>query len=142
MAREITEPTAVRQVLLTAKTIAVLGAHPQHARPASYVPAYLQNAGYRIVPVNPRFVGEEMFGAVTVAKLADVHEAVDVVDVFRPSELLAGHLADILAMEPRPKLVWLQSGIENDDVAGALVAAGIDVIQDRCMLAEHRRSGL
>ena len=63
----------------------------------------------------------------------------DVVDVFRRSELLPSHVADILAMEPRPELVWLQLGIRNDAVARELSAAGIEVIQDRCMLADHQR---
>jgi len=92
--------------------------------------------------VNPRFTGETMFGAATVGQLADLREPVDVVDVFRRSDVLATHVADILAMRPLPKLVWLQSGIENDEVAAELVAAGIDVIQDRCMLADHRHFGL
>jgi predicted CoA-binding protein len=139
MAREITSTSDVKQVLLGAKTIAVLGAHPDASRPASYVPAYLHGAGYRVVPVNPRFAGQTLWGEAVRASLADVQEPVDIVDVFRPAVALPTHLDDVLAMRPPPKLVWLQLGIEDDEFARALIAAGIDVVQDRCTLADHRR---
>lgn len=142
MAREILKEAEVKDVLATAKTIAVLGAHPTATRPASYVPAYLMNAGYRVIPVNPRFAGQELFGETVRARLDDIKEAVDIVDVFRRGEDVPGHVDEILAMTPRPKLVWLQLGITNDDAAARLVAEGIDVIQDRCTLADHRRFGL
>lgn len=142
MAREILQEADVKQVLATARTIAVLGAHPSASRPASYVPAYLERAGYRIIPVNPRFVGQTLFGEAVRARLDDIREPVDVVDVFRRSEDVPGHVEEILAMQPRPKLVWLQVGISNDEAAALLVAGGIDVIQDRCTLADHRRFGL
>ena len=142
MAREIQQEDEVKAVLAKAKTIAVLGAHPSESRPACYVPAYLHKAGYRILPVNPRFVGQPLFGEIVRARLNDIQEAVDIVDVFRRSEDVADHLDEILLMSPRPKLIWLQLGIKNDDAAARLVAEGIDVIQDRCALADHRRFGL
>ena len=123
MATELRTIEQVRSVLENARTIAVLGAHPEDHRPASYVPAYLAGRGYRILPVNPRFEGQELFGSPVRAHLRDLKEPIDIVDVFRPSFSLPGHVEDILAMEPRPKVVWLQSGIENDDVAERLVAS-------------------
>jgi hypothetical protein len=142
MAREIVRDDDRRAVLEAARTIAVLGAHPSPSRPASYVPAYLHGQGYRILPVNPRFVGETLWGEPVRARLDELSEAVDVVDVFRRSEDVPAHVDEILAMSPRPKVVWLQSGIENDEAAARLIAAGIDVVQDACTYADHRRFGL
>lgn len=141
MARLIESMDQVRGVLESARVIAVLGAHPAQEKPAHYVPAYLLRAGYRVVPVNPRYAGTELFGETVRSTLAEVGE-VDVVDVFRRSEDVPDHLPEILAMDPRPKVVWLQSGIRNDPVADLLLAQGIDVVQDRCMLADHRVLGL
>jgi hypothetical protein len=137
--RELHTDSELRGVLENSRVIAVLGAHPETARPAFYVPDYLRKHGARVIPVNPAFVGRSLWGEPFRGLLREVAEPVDVVDVFRRPEVLPTHLEDILAMSPRPRLVWLQSGIRNDAVADALKAAGIEVVQDRCMLAEHRR---
>lgn len=129
----------VKHVLTSFRRVAVLGAHIRESKPAHYVPAYLDAQGYDIYPVNPVFAGKTLFGREIVASLADLAEPVEVVDVFRRSEALPEHVADILAMTPLPEVVWLQSGIRHDEVAAELSAAGIDVIQSRCMLADHRR---
>jgi uncharacterized protein len=142
MAAEITLAADIRRVLEEARTIAVLGAHEDPAKPASYVPAYLHERGYRVLPVNPVLRGKTLFGEVVRETLADIGEAVDIVDVFRRAEQLPAHLPDLLAMAPRPRLVWLQLGIRNDAVARALIEASIDVVQDRCTLADHRHFGL
>jgi predicted CoA-binding protein len=137
------EPTLddVRRILERSRTVAVLGAHWEPSRPACYVPQYLFDHGYRVLPINPAGVGrnQDQFGNPFVASLADITEPVDVVDVFRRSELVAGHTDEILAMSPLPKVVWLQLGIRDDAFATRLRAAGIEVVQDRCMLADHRR---
>lgn len=140
--KELTTQKEIRRVLTEARTVAVLGAHTVTAKPAHYVPDYLHGQGYRILPVNPVFAGQTLWGETVRGSLADLGEPVDVVDIFRRSELLPPHVADILAMEPRPRLVWLQLGIRNDSVTRELSAAGIEVIQDRCMLADHRSLGL
>ncbi|MDP2306061.1 MAG: CoA-binding protein [Pseudomonadota bacterium] len=142
VARELTSAAELRDVLTSARTVAVLGAHHERARPAFYVPDYLHGVGARILPVNPALVGRTLWGEPVRASLADLHERVDVVDVFRRAEALAGHLVELLGMNPPPALVWFQQGIRDDAVAAALIAAGIDVVQDRCMLADHRRMGL
>lgn len=139
---EYTAVADIRRILTQARTIAVLGAHPQASRPASYVPAYLHSCGYRILPVNPRKLGSTLWGEPVRATLAELKEPVDIVDVFRRSDLLMPHLSDILAMSPRPRLVWLQQGIRCQPLADALLAEGIDVVQDRCTLADHRRLGI
>jgi hypothetical protein len=139
VARELVTDIDVRAALASARVIAVLGAHHEPSRPAFYVPDYLHEQGYRVTGVNPVLVGRELFGHPVVAKLGDVEAPVDIVDVFRRSELLPQHVDEILAMSPRPKVVWLQLGIRNEAFAKQLVEAGIDVVQDRCTLADHRR---
>ena len=142
MARVLTAAADVRAVLERARTVAVLGAHDDPSRPAHYVPDYMHGVGSRILPVNPALVGKTLWGEPVRASLVELGVTVDVVDVFRRSEAVPAHLAELLAMNPLPAVVWLQTGIRNDIVAAALVAAGIDVVQDRCMLADHRRMGL
>lgn len=132
----------MREVLATARTIAVLGAHVEPAKPAFYVPDYLAAQGYRILPVNPSFAGRSQWGEPFRRTLAEIGEPVDLVDVFRRAEHLPGHLDDLLAMDPRPRTVWLQLGIRHPAFAARLVAAGIDVVQDRCAMADHRSLGL
>ncbi len=134
-----TTDTHARAVLQAAKTIAVVGAHPQQSRAAFYVPDYLASVGYRVLPVNPSFAGRELFGATAVANLADLEEPVDLVDVFRRSDAVLDHVDEVLSMAPLPKVVWLQLGIINGEAAARWRAAGIDVIQNRCTLADHRR---
>ena len=129
----------VREILSSSPTIAVLGIHHETDKAAYYVPEYLHDVGYRIIGVNPRFAGQTMFGEPVRGTLAEVGEPIDLVDVFRRPELIPAHIDDLLAMQPRPKVVWFQLGIRNDDAAKILEAAGITVVQDRCTLADHRR---
>lgn len=129
----------VKGILENSHRVAVLGASTTHAKPAHFVPAYLAEQGYEVLPVNPHAVGHDLFGRSAVGTLAELEGAVDVVDVFRRPEDIPAHLPDILAMTPLPKVVWFQEGIRNDEVAAELEAAGITVVQDRCMLAEHKR---
>lgn len=137
-----THDARLREILTTSPTIAVLGVHREPERAAYYVPEYLHDEGYRIIGVNPQLRGTELFGEPVRATLAEIAEPVDLVDVFRRAELIPQHVEDILAMQPRPKVVWFQLGIRNDDVAHILEAAGITVIQNRCTLADHQRLGL
>lgn len=127
----------LRAVLAAARRIAVLGAHPDPAKPASYVPSYLHERGYHVLPANPVHVGRVLWDEPVRATLAEIGPPIDIVDVFRRSELLDGHLADVLAV--RPHVVWLQSGIRNDAFARRLETEGIAVVQDRCIMVEHRR---
>ena len=132
----------LREVLSTSPTVAVLGVNNTPEKAAYYVPEYLHDEGYRILGVNPALVGETLFGNPVRATLAELKEPVDIVDVFRRPELIPEHVEDILAMQPRPKVVWFQLGIKNDDAAKILEAAGITVVQNRCTLADHQRLGL
>jgi uncharacterized protein len=132
----------LREILSTSPTIAVLGIHREPEKAAFYVPEYLHDAGYRIIGVNPTFAGQTLFEERVRATLAEIGEPVDLVDVFRRAEQIPTHIEDILAMNPRPKVVWFQLGITNDAAAKILEAAGITVIQNRCTLADHQRFGL
>jgi predicted CoA-binding protein len=132
----------VEPLLRRRLTVAVLGAHDQTDRPAFYVPAWLVARGHRVLPVNPRLVGKQILGASVRARLADLDEPVDVVDVFRRSDDVPAHVEDILAMRHRPGVVWLQSGIDHPEACASLRAVGIDTVADRCMLADGRALGL
>ena len=132
----------IREILETSPTIAVLGIHAEPEKAAFYVPEYLHEVGYRVIGVNPRFVGDELFGERVRAQLRDIKEPVHLVDVFRRGEQVAAHVDDILAMQPRPRVVWLQLGVTSEIAATRLEAEGIEVIQNRCTLADHQRLGL
>ncbi len=132
----------LREILSSSPTIAVLGAHTEPEKAAFYVPEYLHDEGYKIIGVNPTFVGETLFGQPVRATLAEIGEPVDLVDVFRKPDAIPDHVEDILAMKPRPKVVWFQLGIKHEDAAKVLEAAGITVVQNRCTLADHQRLGL
>ncbi|MDB4960749.1 MAG: Succinyl-CoA synthetase, alpha subunit-related enzyme [Myxococcales bacterium] len=123
-------------------TVAVLGIHHEPEKAAFYVPEYLHDEGYKIIGVNPQFVGETLFGEPVRATLAEIGVPIDIVDVFRRPDAIPAHVEDILAMKPRPKVVWFQLGIKNEDAARTLEAAGITVVQNRCTLADHQRLGL
>ena len=135
----VRDDAGLTAILRDTKTIAVLGAKADPGEPAYYVPAYLAARGYRILPVNPGFAGRELHGARVVGTLADLDETPDLVDVFRRPEYLLDHAREILALSPRPSTVWFQLGIANDDAAERLARAGIRVVQNRCMMPDHRR---
>lgn len=132
----------LREILSGSPTVAVLGIHHEPEKAAYYVPEYLHDEGYRVIGVNPELVQETLFGEKVRATLREISEPIDLVDVFRRPDLIPQHLEDILAMKPRPRFVWFQLGIKNDEAAKVLEDAGITVIQNRCTLADHQRLGL
>ena len=132
----------VRELLAATRRVAVLGIRSeQHgSRPAFYVPQYLASAGLDVIPVPVYDLHvTEILGRKVYHKLADIPGEVDLVDVFRRSEDIPPHLDDILAK--MPKAVWFQSGIRNDEAAERLARAGIKVVQDRCLMVDHRSYG-
>jgi predicted CoA-binding protein len=137
-----TATDAVRARLAAARVIAVLGAHHEAHRPAFYVPEYLFRQGYRILPVNPALVGQVLWGEPVQATLQHWRGQFDIVDVFRRADALPAHVEEILGASRPGSLVWFQAGIRNDAVAAQLSAAGLDVVQDRCTLADHRAWGI
>lgn len=129
--------TDIRRLLAESRRIAVLGIKVSESyQPAFQVPRYMQQEGYEIVPV-PVYYPDvtEILGERVYRKLADVPGEIDIVNVFRRPSDIPAHLDDILAA--RPRAVWMQSGIRHRAVAEALARAGIEVVQDRCMMVEH-----
>lgn len=140
-ARLLDTPAQLRALLERTHRIAVLGIKtPESCALAYYVPDHVHQAGYEIIPV-PVYYPElrELFGSPVYRTLAEVPGDIDLVDVFRRPQDIPPHVDDILAK--RPKAVWFQSGIRHDAVAEQLARAGIDVVQDRCLLVELRRIG-
>lgn len=128
----------VREILEKCHTIAVVGIKQDESSDAHRIPRYMRDHGYRILPVNPKL--ERVMDEPCVASLTDLTEPVDVIDLFRAAEHLPSHADEILAMSPRPMAVWMQLGIHHGPTAARLRAAGIRVVQDRCIMVEHRRS--
>ncbi len=129
----------IRDLLANTKRIAVLGIKTveQSFQPAFYVPQYMANAGFEIIPV-PVYYPEitEILGQKVYRSLVEIPQEIDLVNIFRRSTDVAKHTEDILAK--KPKAVWLQSGIRNDAVAETLAREGIKVVQDSCLMVEHR----
>ncbi len=125
-------------LLMPVRTVAVLGAKESDWEPAAYVPAALAAAGLKIFPVNPGLRRRPRWGEVPVATLAELAGRVDLIDVFRRIEFLPGHITEILALPWRPAVVWLQSGLAHPETA-RLREAGIQVVENRCLMVEYQR---
>jgi len=136
----IDDDDGIGRVIRETRRIAVLGIKIDPAKPAHFVPAYAQRAGFEIVPV-PVYYPEvtEILGEPVYRTVFAVPGDVDMVNVFRRSKDVPPHVDDILAK--KPKSVWMQLGIRNDDAAEAFARAGIDVVQDRCLMVELRHHG-
>ena len=135
----IDRPSDIRDLILKTQRIAVLGikTEAQADQPAFYVPKYLVTAGFDVIPV-PVYYPEviEILSKRVYRRLTEIPGNIDLVDVFRRSQDIDGHVEEILTK--MPTAVWLQSGIRNDSVAETLAKAGIQVVQDRCLMVEHR----
>ena len=127
----------LRALLRAVRTIAVVGIKADPTEDAHRVPAAMQARGYRILPVSPKC--SEVLGERCVARLGELREPVDLVNVFRAPQHIPAHADEILAMRPLPRAVWLQLGIRDDASAERLAAAGIAVVQDLCLMVEHSR---
>lgn len=127
----------LRSALEQARTIAVVGIKDDPSEDAHRVPRYLQEQGYRIQPVNPKL--ERVLGERAWSSLSEIDEPVDLVDLFRAPDHIPAHVDEILAMSPLPKVVWMQLGIVHGGAAARLRAEGIQVVQDRCIMVDHRR---
>jgi predicted CoA-binding protein len=130
----------LRDILTSVRTIAVIGASPRRERPSHGVMAYLQRRGYRAIPVNPNAAGIKINGETVYVKLADVPEPIDMVDVFRRSEMAGGVVDEAIAAGA--KVVWMQLGVSDDDAAARAEAQGLKVVMNRCPAIEIPRLGL
>jgi uncharacterized protein len=129
----------IRTVLTTVKTIAMVGASDNPARPSYLVLKYLIERGFKVIPVNPGKAGTAFLGQTFVASLADIAEPVDMVDIFRASEAASGVVDEALRMQPLPKVIWMQLTVRNDAAAARAEAAGLTVIMNRCPKIEFGR---
>ncbi|MBV9154317.1 MAG: CoA-binding protein [Alphaproteobacteria bacterium] len=132
--------TYLRDILTSVKTVAVVGASPQPHRPSHRVMRYLQQHGYRAIPVNPFAVGGTINGERVYASLAEVPETIDMVDVFRRSDAAGDAVEDAIAADA--KVVWMQLGVRDDNAAARAEAKGLRVVMNRCPAIEIPRLGL
>jgi len=131
----VEDDEGIQRVLRNTRRIAVLGIKMESAQPAYYVPEYAKRIGLEVVPVPVYYPdATEILGAPVYRRVSDIPGDVDMVNVFRRPHDIPQHVDDIIAK--RPKSVWFQLGIRNDDAAERLARAGIDVIQDRCLMVE------
>ncbi len=129
----------IRGILNTVKTIAMVGVSNKESRPSYFAFKYLLERGYRMVPVNPGLAGGELIGQKVYARLADIPEPVDMVDIFRASPYAVGIVEEALRLEPRPRVIWMQLGIRNDEAAALAERNGLKVVMNRCPKIEYGR---
>jgi uncharacterized protein len=133
------EDAYIAGILRTVKTIALLGASPNAGRPSHGVMRFLLSRGYHVIPVNPGQAGKEILGQTVYARLADIPEAIDMIDVFRAPEYLQAIVDEALALKPLPSVIWGQLEIRDDKAAADAEAAGIKVVMNRCPAIEYPR---
>ena len=129
----------IRGILTSVRTIAIVGVSPKISRPSYFVFKYLLERGYRMIPVNPGQAGGELLGQKVYTRLADIPEPIDMVDVFRASEHALGVVQEALALNPGPKVIWMQLGVRNDEAARLAETAGVKVVMNRCPKIEYGR---
>ena len=129
----------IRGILKSVKTIAMVGISPKDNRPSYFAFKYLLERGYRMIPVNPGQVGKEILGQKVYAKLADIPEPVDMVDIFRGSAYALPVVQEAIALRPKPQVIWMQLGVRNEAAAKLAEDAGMKVVMNRCPKIEYGR---
>jgi uncharacterized protein len=129
----------IRGILNTVKTIAMVGVSANTSRPSYFAYKYLLERGYAMIPINPGLEGQDLLGRKVYAKLADVPEPIDMVDIFRASRYAPGIVEEALALSPRPQVIWMQLGIRNDEAAKLAEANNLKVVMNRCPKIEYGR---
>jgi len=129
----------IRGILTTVKTVAMVGVSANTSRPSYFVFKYLLERGYSIIPVNPGLAGQNLLGRTVYATLLDIPEPVDMVDLFRASQHVLPIVVQALQMQPRPRVIWMQLGVRNDEAAELAEANGLKVVMNRCPKIEYGR---
>jgi predicted CoA-binding protein len=130
-------PDVIRNILQTVKTIALVGASANEVRPSYFVMKYLIDKGYDVIPVNPGLAGQQILGQTVYASLGDIPKPVDMVDIFRNSDAAGPITDEALALSPKPRVIWMQLSVRNDEAAARAEAAGLQVIMNRCPKMEY-----
>ena len=126
-------------ILNSVKTIAIVGASANDVRPSWFVLKYMLDKGFSVFPINPGHAGKEILGRMTYARLADIPQSIDMVDIFRAPAAVPGIVDEVLALDPLPKVLWMQLGVRHDEAASKAEAAGIKVVMNRCPKIEYGR---
>jgi uncharacterized protein len=129
----------VRGILNAVKTIAMVGISPKDNRPSYFAFKYLLERGYRMIPVNPGQAGEKILGQKVYARLSDIPEPIEMVDIFRTSEHVPPIVDEALTLKPMPQVVWMQLTVRNDEAAKRAEDAGLKVVMNRCPKIEYGR---
>jgi predicted CoA-binding protein len=129
----------VRSILKSVKTIALVGASQNPARPSFIVLKYLAERGYDVIPINPGLAGKEILGRPVYGRLADVPRPIDMVEIFRNSDAAGPITDEALRLDPPPKVVWMQLSVRNDAAAARAEAQGVAVVMNRCPKIEYGR---
>jgi len=129
----------IRGILNTVKSIAMVGISPKESRPSYFAFKYLLERGYNMIPVNPGQAGREILGRKVHARLKDIPEPVDMVDIFRAPQYAVPIVEDALLLNPKPQVIWMQLGVRNDEAAAIAEAAGLKVVMNRCPKIEYGR---
>jgi predicted CoA-binding protein len=129
----------IRGILNTVKTIAMVGFSPKESRPSFFVFKYLNERGYRVIPVNPGQAGTQVLGHKVYASLAEIPDLIDMVDIFRGSQFAVPIVQEALALKPQPRVIWMQLTVRNDEAAKLAEDAGLKVVMNRCPKIEYGR---
>ena len=129
--------TRIRELLAASETVAVVGANDSPGRASDLVGRYLVAAGYRVIPIHPHRA--QVWGLQAYPSLAQAPMPIDLVDLFRASEHVPGHARECLSLNPQPLLFWMQLGVTSPEAVTLLAQSSLDVVEDRCLMVEHRR---
>ena len=130
-------PDYIRGILQSVKTVALVGASNNAVRPSYFVMKYMLDKGYEVIPVNPGLAGQEILGQKVYASLKDIPQPVDMVDIFRNAEAAGPITDEALSLTPRPKVIWMQLSVRNDEAAARAEAQGLQVVMNRCPKMEY-----
>jgi uncharacterized protein len=131
--------TYIRGILNTVKTVAMVGASEKENRPSYFAFKYLLERGYKMIPVNPGHAGQQILGQRIYARLADIPDPIDMVDIFRASQYALAVVKEALELKPRPQVIWMQLGVRSDEAAALAEANGMKVVMNRCPKIEYGR---
>jgi uncharacterized protein len=139
MNHDVYDDSYIRGILNTVKTIAMVGASAKDNRPSYFAFKYLAERGYNMIPINPGLAGKELLGKRIYAKLSDVPEPIDMVDIFRAANYAVPIVQEALTLSPKPRVIWMQLTVRNDEAAALAEAAGLKVVMNRCPKIEYGR---